>query len=421
MNLRIIPPDEMLEVSITLPLSKSMSARALIINKIGGFEPVIELSDSDDTKALAEGLSITSGKVDIGASGTAMRFLTAYYAATEGTDVILDGNERMRQRPIGILVEALRHIGADIEYCAEEGFPPIHIRGNKLSGGEVQLDPSVSSQFISALMMTAPLMMSPFAIRYEGEPSSLPYLKMTAGMMEEAGVSPEFRYNGIEIPNTPYTQPIVKIERDWSAASYWYSITALSAGWVTLEDMQMNSLQGDSLIKEMGSRIGVITSESEETENAVELSASPEQFSRLEVDMSGTPDLVPTLAVTSAILGIPFRFTGVRSLRAKETDRIEALKNEALKFGMIFENEGDNILFWEGKRVPMHELPRFCTYGDHRMAMALAPLAIFVPGIVIEDSDVVTKSYPGYWKDLQKAGFKFIDGDVPLPEMPSEE
>ena len=412
MNIRIFPPEGIIEASVDLPLSKSLSARALIINKVGGFAHNIELSDSDDTKALQDGLSVSSGKVDIGAAGTAMRFLTAYYAATEGTEVILDGNERMRQRPIAILVEALKNLGAQSEYAGEEGFPPLKIKGQKLNGGEINLDPSVSSQYISALMMVAPLMKRPLVLKFEGEPTSLPYIKMTAGLMQQAGVEALFMFNRIEIPNDKYTIPIKEIERDWSAASYWYSIGALSAGWITFNEMKLSSLQGDSATIKFGEKLGVITTESEEIEDALELSASPEQHSRIDADMADTPDLVQTLVIASSALGIPFRFSGVHTLRNKETDRIEALKKEGLKLGLIFETEGNDVIEWDGKRVPMLELPRISTYGDHRMAMAFAPLSIFVPGIIIEDAEVVTKSYPDFWNDLQKAGFEIIDADI---------
>ncbi len=420
MNIRILPPDGMLEASVDLPLSKSISARVLVINRIGGFETTAPVSDSDDTRVLAEALQHSTGTVNIGHAGTAMRFLTAYYAATPGTDIVLEGSERMHQRPIGILVDALRVLGADIEYLGNEGYPPLRIRGKQLTGGEVALNPTVSSQYVSALMMVAPLMDKPLTLKFDGEPTSLPYIKMTGALMTKAGVEPDYLYNRVEVPNTPYSTPLDYSERDWSAASYWYAIAAISAGWVTLNDMAIGSLQGDSAIKTFGERLGVNTSESEDVEGAVELSAGPEQFSRLDADMADTPDLVPTLAVAAAALGIPFRLTGVHTLRNKETDRLEALRAEALKFGLVFEIERGDVLSWEGARVPMRELPRIATYDDHRMAMAFAPLSIFVPGIVIEDAEVVSKSYPGFWTDLEAAGFTLLDGDEPMPEFTEE-
>lgn len=415
MDLRIFPPDGILEASVDLPKSKSMSARALIINKIQGCnEAGLALSDSDDTQALINGLGQTSGKVDIGPAGTAMRFLTAYYAATPGVDIILDGDERMRRRPIAILVDALRGLGAQIEYAGNEGFAPLKIEGRQLSGGTVALDSTVSSQFISALMMIAPKMTTPLTLLFNAEPTSLPYIKMTAGMMTASGVEPDIEFCKITVPNHPYKSPVTEVERDWSAASYWYAIAALSAGWVTLNDMSVDSLQGDSAIKTYGERLGVITSESEDTEGALELSASPEQFSRLDADMSDTPDLVPTLAIAAAALGIPFRFTGVHTLRTKESDRLKALADEALKLGLVFETESDNVLSWEGKRIPISELQPIDTYGDHRIAMSFAPLSVFLPGIIIRDSEVVSKSYPDFWTQLEEAGFNLVDAETPL-------
>ena len=411
MNIKIFPPEEMLEATVTLPLSKSMSARALVINKLQGSSPEIELSDSDDTRALREALNVTQGTVNVGPAGTAMRFLTAYYVATPGADVILDGNERMRQRPMAALIEPLRMLGGDIECLGVEGYAPLKIKGRQLSGGEVRVDSTISSQFLSALMMVAPEMESPLVIKFDGDPVSMSYIKMTASMMTQVGVCPEFSYGQIEIPNTPYTRPIEKIERDWSAASYWYSIAALSAGWVTLCDITMDSTQGDAAMKNIGEKLGVITGESDEVEGAIELSASPEQYSRLDLDMTNTPDLVQGVAFAAAMLGIPFQFTGVKTLRVKETDRLEALKNEALKLGIIFNIENDDTISWDGKTVPVDELPEFETYGDHRMAMALAPVALYAPGIVIKDAEVVSKSYPAFWNDLQSAGFTIVDAD----------
>lgn len=395
----------MLEASVDLPLSKSISARALIINKIGGFEAPAEVAQCDDTEVLKQALEKTTGCAEVEGAGTAMRFLTAYYAATPGVDIVLDGNERMRQRPIAALVEALRTLGADITYMDKSGFAPIKIVGKQLSGGEVKIDSTISSQFISALMMIAPTMKEPLHIMMDGEPVSLPYLKMTGSMMENAGAEVEFLYNGIKISNQPYTAALNTVERDWSAASYWYAITTLSAGWVTLNGMSLPSLQGDSAMVGIGEKFGVITSDSEEVEDALELSVSPEQFSRIDHDMSATPDLVPTVAVAAAALGIPFRFTGVKTLRDKECDRLEALRLEALKFGWVFNIEGDDILGWEGQRIPIEEMPTVSTYNDHRIALAFAPVSIFLPGLVIKEAEVIAKSYPDFWTQLEQCGF----------------
>lgn len=409
----------MLEATVTLPLSKSMSARALVINRLQKASESVQVSDSDDTRALAAALDVTVGDVNVGPAGTAMRFLTAYYAATPGVEVVIDGSERMRQRPMGGLIDALRQLGAQIECLSEEGHAPMRITGRRLTGGDVRVNPGISSQFLSALMMIAPTMEAPLNIRFEGDPVSMAYIRMTASMMAMAGVEPEFSYGLIEVPNSPYTRPIETIEKDWSAASYWYSIAALSAGWITLDGMSLPSVQGDAAMVGIGEKLGVVTGESEETENALELSASPEQFSRLDLDMSNTPDLVQGTAFAAAMLRIPFRFTGVSTLRVKETDRIEALRKEALKLGIIFTVESDDVISWDGQMVPIEQLPEFDIYGDHRMAMALAPVSLYVPGIVIKDAEVVSKSYPGFWSDLQKAGF--VIEEVGQENEPTEE
>lgn len=410
MDYAIFPPEEILETTVRLPLSKSISARLLVINALTpGNNPLPEIADCDDTRALSEALKVHSGKVNIGPAGTAMRFATAFFAATEGCDVVLDGNERMRRRPIAILVDALRALGADISYAGEEGFAPLHIRGRRLSGGHLDVDASVSSQFLSALAMVAPLMDNPLDLTLLNPPASLPYLKMTVGMLQQAGVDASLEGMSLYIPNTtPRPMKCFTVEPDWSAASYWYSIAALTAGWVTLPGLLEESLQGDIRSRVLGERIGVITEFNTEDVIAAELSASPELFSRLDDDMQATPDIVPTFVVAAAMLGIPFHFTGIHTLRDKETDRIKALIEQADKLGFIFGSDNDSI-YWDGARHPIFELPAIDTYGDHRMAMAFAPCSVYLPGIVIRNAEVVEKSYPTFWDDLRQAGFRVVD------------
>lgn len=417
MDYRIFPPEEMLEATVELPLSKSVSARALVIDAIAGCGTAVAVADCDDTRVLAESLKRLHGDVNVGPAGTAMRFLTAYYAATDGADVTLDGNERMRRRPIGALVDSLRKLGADIEYGGEEGFPPLRIRGRRLKGGSLEIDASVSSQFTSALLMVAPTMEEALHLTMVNEVTSLPYLKMTAEMMRRRGA--EVEIEGVRAHAFPgkYNARQVTVERDWSSASYWYEIAALTAGWVTLPGLTLPSLQGDSAMRVYGAKLGVVTNIED---GAAELSASPEQFSRFDQDMCDTPDLVQTVAVTAAMLGVPFRLSGVQTLRNKETDRLEALRREALKLGLVFEIENDNVISWEGRRNPIFAVPEFDTYGDHRMAMALAPVSVFLPGIVVRDVEVVSKSYPDFWEDLRGAGFIITDASEPLP-APADE
>jgi 3-phosphoshikimate 1-carboxyvinyltransferase len=379
-----------------------------------GAAPLERVADCDDTAAMASALaSPASSAVNIGAAGTAMRFLTAYYACLPGRSVTLDGSPRMRRRPIGQLVDALRSLGAGISYLGEEGFPPLHIEGRRLAGGEVTLTSAVSSQYISALLMAGPLMTDGLTLKIEGGIPSMPYVKMTMEMMDRMGAVAVMTADGIKVYPGTYTAPAEEIaEQDWSAASYWYEIAALSSGSVTLPGLSMPSLQGDSAIAWMMERLGVVTSEADG--GGVELEPSPEMHSRLELDLSDQPDLAQTLAVTSAMLGVPFRLTGLKSLRIKETDRLEALRRELDKLGVVAEVERDDTLAWEGERHPVWEIPAIDTYDDHRMAMAFAPVALYCPGLVVRDIDVVAKSYPGFWDDLRAAGFTLADASQPL-------
>ncbi len=429
MKYAIFPPEEILQATVTLPLSKSESARRIVIDAVGGYTTAAEdVADCDDTRALMQAISARTGRVDIGAAGTAMRFATAFFAATEGADFILDGIERMRHRPIAPLVEALRRLGADIEYTdadgekakGTEGYAPLHIRGRRLEGGTVNIDATVSSQFISALALVAPLMRNGLRIVLEGDVTSAPYLRMTLEMLRLRGIDAALEGNDVCIHGTAADIKAAEtpVGRDWSAASYWYAIAALSSGWVTLPGLQLGyRLQGDSVAAEIFERLGVISEQNPEDEDTgkridgVGLSASPEVYSRLDLDMSATPDLVPALAVAATMLGVPFQFHGVHTLRDKETDRLEALSTEALKIGAVYEIDGDDSIGWEGRRVPIRTLPIIDTYGDHRMAMAFAPAALYLPGLVIDSPEVVSKSYPGFWDDLRNAGFTLKEVD----------
>ncbi|MDE5595908.1 MAG: 3-phosphoshikimate 1-carboxyvinyltransferase [Muribaculaceae bacterium] len=405
MDYRIFPPEEIIETAVTLPLSKSISARALIMAALGSSVPS-EVADCADTRVMTEALASESDEINIGHAGTAMRFLTAYYAAAPAKSVTLDGSERMRQRPIGVLVDTLRSLGASIEYLGEEGFPPLKINGCQLSGGEIEMDSSVSSQFVSAVLMVAPTMKEPLTLKLSGETVSAPYIKMTASMMRDRGIDVEIERDTITVRPGSYRHCDTPVEHDWSAAAFWYEIAAISAGWVTLTGMHNHSIQGDSALAGIYPRMGVLT---EWTEEGAELSATPDLYSRVDLDMTDTPDLVQAIAVTSCAIGLPFRLTGVSNLRHKETDRLEALQRELMKVGCVIEIESDSVISWEGRRMPMSEMPEIDTYGDHRMAMAFAPLAMFIPGIIIRDAEVVEKSYPAFWNDLREAGFTITD------------
>lgn len=401
---------------MTLPLSKSMSNRALIINALTpGAAPLKELAVCNDTAAMLKALvSQDSDEINIGAAGTTMRFLTAYFAVKEGASLVIDGSERMRQRPIGVLVEALRSLGADIEYVGEEGFPPLRIRGRKLKGGELTLDSTVSSQYISALLMIAPTMSEGLKLTLTGDTVSRPYILMTLKMMEDAGIESDYFDDVITIKAQTYRPYDFKIEGDWSSAAVWYEIEAISSGAVTIDNLTRESCQGDRKLADIFARLGVDT-EWEGENGGTDLIASPDQDARLRVDFSETPDLAQYVIVTCAMLGIPFHFTGLSTLAIKETDRIAAISTELAKIGILIQTEGKDAVSWEGQRCPFSTLPRFETYDDHRMAMCLAPIAIFIPGIVINDMEVVAKSYPTFWTELHQAGFILLDGDAPLP------
>ncbi len=420
MNYRIIPPDGYIEGTVRVPLSKSMSNRALVINALTrGALPLKDVAMCDDTAVMLDALA-TEGDVtvNIGAAGTAMRFLTAYFATCEGRQVILDGCERMRRRPISPLVDALISLGVGIEYLGERGFPPLRITGKKLSGGTVKLDSTVSSQYVSALLMIAPAMDDGLTILLEGDTISRPYIDMTLKMMGRAGIEYDFSGNVITVSPGRYHPVEHEIEGDWSAASYWYELQSVASGEICIEGIGGGSCQGDSVVARIYEELGVVTSFDKA---GARLEASPEFSPRLQLDLADCPDLTPAIVVTCCMAGIPFRLTGLQSLHIKETDRVEALRAEMLKLGVILTEEQVGTLVWEGARRPMTEMPVFDTYGDHRMAMSFAMVSLYIPGIVIKDVEVVTKSYPDFFTQLQSLGFRCLDGDAPLPRDGEED
>lgn len=404
MNYKIYPPEELIETEITLPLSKSISNRALILDALtpGSAHPEVAACDDTDVmlSALADPLA---DRIDIGAAGTAMRFLTAFMAATPDRTVTIDGTPRMRQRPIGPLVDALRELGADIDYAGEEGFPPLTIRGRRLRGGAIAIDGSVSSQYISALLMIAPAMEQGLSLTLEGNVTSRPYIDMTIGMMRARGAEVESTPSCVKVTPGSYLPVSEAVEADWSAASYWFEIAALSSGFITLRGLSPHSLQGDAGIAQLIEVTG-LTHEWQE-DGSLELLPTPDPGARLIADLSGTPDIAQTLAVTCCLLSIPFRFGGLANLRIKETDRLQALADQLIKMGYPLTIDDNGEIFWDGRRYPIYEAPAIDTYSDHRMAMAFAPAALYMPGLQINDIEVVTKSYPGFWDDLRHAGF----------------
>lgn len=389
--------------TVNLPASKSISNRALILNALSDSPyPVENLSNSDDTRVMIDAFNSGLNNFDIGAAGTSMRFLTAYFAKTPGERTIT-GSKRMQERPINILVEALNTLGGDVEYLKNQGFPPLKIRGKALEGGDIFLSGGISSQFISALLMIAPFMKKGLNLHLEGDIISAPYIKMTLKIMEDYGVKSEWEGNKIRIYPNEYKPVHFKVESDWSAASYWYSIAALSDDAVIeLKGLQKNSVQGDSKIAELFIDLGIKT---EFKEDSVVLSKNGAVAKKIFHNFVNEPDLAQTFVVACCFLNIPFLFTGLQSLKIKETDRIEALKTEMKKLGYIIRDSKDSILEWDGEQCEADTNPLISTYEDHRMAMAFAPASIKSGTISIENPMVVTKSYPDFWNDLEKAGF----------------
>ncbi len=404
-HITITPPDR-LRATIDLPASKSISNRALIITALGGGVPLpSNISDCDDTRVMLHALHEHPEVIDIGAAGTAMRFLTAYLSVMDGTHTIT-GTERMRHRPIAVLVDALRSLGARIEYIGEEGFPPLQITGSRLAGGGITLPGNVSSQYISALLMLGPTLDNGMQLHLHGNIVSRPYIDMTLNIMREFGAEAEWAgEDHIEVSPKPYTPIHYYIENDWSAASYWYEMVALSGdkdAEILLPGLREHSTQGDSRVSEFFLPLGVTTAF---TTDGVRLSKGDRETDHLELDLVEQPDLAQTMVATCAAMGVKFRFTGLQSLRIKETDRILALRTELRKLGFgIGERNGDT-LFWNGETAEPDNQPTIDTYDDHRMAMALAPLCLIRGRLHINDPQVVSKSYPHFWDDLASAAF----------------
>lgn len=464
-----------LNASLTLPTSKSLCARALVINHLCQLPvPLVGLSDCDDTQAILQGLEALRNsedaplRVDIGAAGTAMRFLTALFAATPQLDVVITGSQRMKERPIGALVTALQAAGADISYVEKEGYPPLRIRGKQLEGGTLALPSNISSQYVSALLMIAPTMRHGLQLELVGKVASAPYIRMTMQVMKAFGVEVKWENNLISVVRgqryartqsshcgtTKETEQAASytIERDWTAASYWYEIVALhpdKAARVFLRGLREASEQGDAICAKWFEALGVTTtftaegailekstkspqvtlecdnSTSEDNELSSQTddsfcesnedlpqttshSSQADYFSckdapPLWLDFAAAPDLAQTFVVTCALLSRPFHFKGLESLRIKETDRIAALIAELQKFGKHIEAIGEGELRYTAQNdsSPAHPIT-IATYDDHRMALAFAPAALRFPQLSIEHPEVVAKSYPDYWEHISE-------------------
>lgn len=405
-----------LNATINLPASKSISNRALLIQAMTGGKILPDnLSDCDDTEVIIAALKEMPNVINIKAAGTAMRFMTAYLAATASGEHIITGTERMKHRPISVLVDALRHLGADIEYVNEEGYPPLRIQGTELDGGYLEVVGSVSSQYISALLMIGPMLKKGLELKLIGEIASRPYIDLTLWTMKEFGADADWtEVDTIVVKPTPYKERKYLIENDWSGSSYWYEMLALAGdidSEIKLVGLMDGSKQGDSVVKYIFSLLGVKTEFANttiDTPTTVTLNSHRCLLPRLDYDFTGSPDLAQTIVVTCCLMGVHFKFTGLASLKIKETDRIEALKKELRKVGYVLKDENDNTMIWDGERcAPTYE--PIDTYEDHRMAMAFAPIALKLPQLEINHPEVVSKSYPHFWEDLKKAGFTITE------------
>lgn len=392
--------------------SKSETNRLLLLQALYPNISLENVSNSDDSEVMeniihnSQLLTPNSQLFNVHHAGTAMRFLTAYFAIQEGKEVILTGSSRMKERPIKILVEALQQLGAEIYYEENEGFPPIRIKGKKLTKNNVSLPANVSSQYISALLLIAPKLENGLELTLQGEITSIPYINMTLALLDEIGVKTSFIENKINVnPLQTINAKHLIIESDWSSASYWFSMVALSeiGTQITLSSYKHNSLQGDAALIEIYKDFGVQTIFN--TDNSITLLKEKNgQLSTVNCQLNNSPDIAQTIAVTCFGLGIGCHLTGLHTLKIKETDRLEALKNELTKLGANVSVTNDSLTLEPSEII--NENISIKTYQDHRMAMAFAPLALKVP-IIIEEAEVVSKSYPTFWDDLKSVGFTF--------------
>ncbi len=389
--------------SIKISGSKSESNRLLLLQALYPNITLENISTSDDSDVMIKALSSKEAVIDIHHAGTTMRFLTAFFAMQEGKEVTLTGSARMKERPIRILVDALRQLGAEIEYAENEGFPPLKITGKKIIQNKVTLKADVSSQYISALLLIASKLENGLELTLDGKITSVPYINMTLALLNEVGIATSFENNVIKVNQKPQiaAQKAI-IESDWSSASYFYSIIALAKEntEITLSSYKENSLQGDSALVEIYKNFGVETTFND---NSITLKKIKRELSTINCELNNTPDIAQTIAVTCLGLGIGCHLTGLHTLKIKETDRLEAMKVELSKLGANITITDDSLILQPSAAINPNI--KIVTYNDHRMAMAFAPLALKTP-IQIENAEVVSKSFPDFWNDLKSIGFQ---------------
>ena len=402
MNLLLQTTHSNLQAQIAVTGSKSETNRLLLLQALFPNITLANTSNSDDSEVMEKALKGSEEIVDIHHAGTAMRFLTAFFAVNEGRKVVLTGSQRMTERPIKVLVEALEQLGAQITYENQEGYPPIRIKGQKITASKVNIPANVSSQYISALLLVAPKLENGIEINLVGEITSVPYIKMTLALLNDLGVETSFEGNTLKVfPKTEVTSREMVVESDWSSASYFFSLAALAeTASITINSYKENSLQGDSALVEIYKLMGV---HSQFENNALTLTKNTNYTPEtLNLDLNNTPDIAQTIVVTCLGLGIGCHLTGLHTLKIKETDRLEALRIELTKLGANISVTNDSLTLIPTEKI--NENIKIATYNDHRMAMAFAPLALKVP-IIIENAEVVSKSYPDFWDDMKKLDF----------------
>jgi len=399
--------EKKIQKAIQITGSKSETNRSLLLRALFPNISIENLSNSDDGEVMQKGLQKSSGEVDIHHAGTAMRFLTAYFASQPGKEVVLTGSQRMQERPIQVLVEALRALGADIQYVKQEGYPPLKISGKKLTKSQVSLPANISSQYISALLLIAPSLENGLELELVGKITSVPYIKMTLGLLAQIGVEANFEGNKIRVEPQKRVDAIkLVVESDWSSASYFYSIVALCevGTKIKLSSYKQNSLQGDSVLSKIYTDFGITTTFSD---NQVTLEKTEESGQEnVSYDLSNAPDIAQTIAVTCLGLGMGCHLTGLHTLPIKETDRLAALHAEMTKFGAKVTIDSESLTLQPTKKI--NSGVDVDTYNDHRMAMAFGPLALKTD-LIVNDAEVVSKSYPDFWKDLKTLGFDIAE------------
>ena len=392
---------------ITITGSKSESNRLLLLRALFENLEIQNVSNSDDSQYMLKALSTESTTVDIHHAGTAMRFLTAYFATLEGSTILLTGSQRMQERPIKILVDALKDLGADIEYENQDGYPPLRITGKKLLTDEVRMKANVSSQYISALVLMATKLENGLKLHLDGKITSVPYINMTLSLLEQIGVETSFEGQTIHVK--PYLETDSKtltVESDWSSASYFYSIVALSplGTQVCLSTYKKDSLQGDAVLKDIYKQMGVETTF--DGSKIILKKINNTLPGSIDIDLANAPDIAQTIVVTCLGLQVQCRLTGLHTLKIKETDRLEALKSEIYKFGTDLNITNDSLSLLNPK--PLESAAIVETYNDHRMAMAFAPLALLT-SFSIKEAEVVSKSFPDFWKNLLELGLNISE------------